>query len=147
MYPKKTISLYISYTLKSQLRNLNTDFTSVNCLFRSVKVAKNAELDKYRLSGCTIEFDYRSEFLLPNGSMEKNFIIFGPDMSSSVHVNNNEKDILILDEWPTQEIDDTTLATEAKYPINFTQSGKRFPLGLYYYGSHSFLFINATKIY
>ena len=98
MYPKKTINLYISYTLKSQLRNLNTDFTSVNCLFRSVKVAKNAELDKYRFSGCTIEFDCRSEFLLPDGSMEKNFIIFGPDMSSSVHVNNNEKDILILDE-------------------------------------------------
>ena len=31
--PKKVINLYISYTLNSQLRNLNTDFTLTNCLF------------------------------------------------------------------------------------------------------------------
>ena len=34
--PKKVIDLYISYTLGSQLRNLNTDFTLGNCLFGSV---------------------------------------------------------------------------------------------------------------
>ena len=129
--PPKIINLYISYTLNSQLRNLNTDFTSGNCLFRSVKVAKNAELDKYKFSSCTIGFDSPSEFLLPDGSMEKKFIIFGADMSSSVHVDNNGKDILILGEGPTQESYDTTLTTEAKYPINFIQSGKRFVLGLY----------------
>ena len=47
-------------------------------------------------------------------------------MSSSVHVNNKGKDILILGEGPTQELDDTTLTAEAKYSINFTQSGKRY---------------------
>ena len=47
-------------------------------------------------------------------------------MSSSVHVDHNGKDILILGAEPTQELHDTTLAAEAKYPINFTQSGKRF---------------------
>ena len=47
-------------------------------------------------------------------------------MSSSVHVDKQEKDILILGEGPTQGFDDTTLRAEAKYPINFTQSGKRF---------------------
>ena len=41
-------------------------------------------------------------------------------MSSSVHVDNENKDILILGEGSTQELDDTTLTTEAKYPINFT---------------------------
>ena len=30
-------------------------------------------------------------------------------MSSSVHVDNKGKNILILGEWTTQELDDTTL--------------------------------------
>ena len=47
-------------------------------------------------------------------------------MSSSVHIDNKNKDILILDERPTQRLDDTTLTAEAKYPINVTQPGKRF---------------------
>ena len=79
--------------------------------------------------------------------MGENVIIFGADMSSSVHVDNKGKDILILGEGPTQGLDDTTLTAEAKYPINFTQSGKRFVLSLHYNGSNSFLFVNATKVY
>ena len=44
-------------------------------------------------------------------------------MSSSVDIDNKEKDIFILGEGTTQGLDDTTLTAEAKYPINFTQSG------------------------
>ena len=47
-------------------------------------------------------------------------------MSSSVYADNNGKDILILGEGPTQGLDYATLTAEAKYPITFTQSGKRF---------------------
>ena len=47
---------------------------------------------------------------------------------SSVHLDNKNKGILILGEGPTQGLDDTTLTAEAKYHINFTQSGKRFVL-------------------
>ena len=43
---KKVINLYISYTLSSQFRNLYADFTLGNCLFVSVKVTLNADLDK-----------------------------------------------------------------------------------------------------
>ena len=43
---KKVINLYISYILNPWLRNLNTDFTLKNCLFGSVKLTKNADLDK-----------------------------------------------------------------------------------------------------
>ena len=68
-------------------------------------------------------------------------------MSSSVHLNNKNKDILILGEEPTQGLDDTTLTEEAKYPINFTQSGKRFVLSQHYNISTSSLSFNATKIY
>ena len=66
-------------------------------------------------------------------------------MSSSVH--NKNKNILILGERPTQGLDDTTLTAEAKYPINFTQAGKRFVLSLNYIGKNSFLFVNAIEIY
>ena len=66
-------------------------------------------------------------------------------MSSSVHIDNKRKDILIVCEGPPQGSDDTTLTAEAKYTINFTQSEKRFALSLHYYGSNSFLFANATN--
>ena len=68
-------------------------------------------------------------------------------MSSSVHADNNGKDILILGKGPTHALNDTTLTAEEKYPINFTQSGKRFVLSLHYNRSNSFLFVNATKVY
>ena len=62
--------------------------------------------------------------------------------------DNKNKNILILGERPTQGLNDTTLTAEAKYPINFTQSGKkRFVLSLHYNLRISFLFLNATKIY
>ena len=53
----------------------------------------------------------------------ENFYCFEADMSSSVHVDDKEKDILIL--GTTQGLGGTTLTVEAKYPINFIQSGKR----------------------
>ena len=68
-------------------------------------------------------------------------------MSSSAHVDNKGKDILILGEGPTQGLDDATLTAEAKYPINFTQSGKRFVSSLNCNGSKNFLFVNDTKVY
>ena len=80
-------------------------------------------------------------------SWEKNVIIYGADLSSSVHIYNKIKDFLILGERPIQELDDTTLTAEVKYPSNFTQPRKRFVLSLHYNGSNSFLFVNATKIY
>ena len=64
--------------------------------------------------------------------MGKNVIIFGADMSSSVNIDNKNKDTLILDEGPTQGLDDTTLTAEAIYPFNFTQSNKRCVLNLHY---------------
>ena len=68
-------------------------------------------------------------------------------MSSSVYFDNKGKDILIFVEGTNQGLDDTTLKAEAKYSINFTQSGKRFVLSLHYNGRNSFLFVNATKVY
>ena len=67
-------------------------------------------------------------------------------MTSSVHIDNKEKSILILDKGITQGLNQT-LATEALYSINFTRSGIKFCWSLHCNGSNSFLFVNVTKIY
>ena len=59
-------------------------------------------------------------------------------MSSSMHIDNKNKDILILAERPTQGSDDMTLTAEAIYPINFTQPNKGLALSLHYNGSNNF---------
>ena len=118
-----------------------------NCLLGSVKLTKNVDPDEYKYSGYGIWFDSRSEFSLSDGSVGKNVIIFGADMSSSVHIDNKSKDILTFGEESKQGVDDTTLTEEYKYAINLTQPGKRFVSHLHYNGSNSFLFVNATTIY
>ena len=64
-----------------------------------------------------------------------------------MHIDNKDNDILILGEEPTPRLDDTTLAAEAKYPINFTNPRKKLVVSLDYKGSDSFLIVSATKIY
>ena len=86
-------------------------------------------------------------FHLQMEAWEKMLLCFWTDMSSSVHIDNKNKDTLILGEEPTQGLYDTTLTAEAKYPINFRQSIKRFVLSLHYNESNSFLFVNATELY
>ena len=56
----------------------------------------------------------KGNFILTDG-FGKNCIIFGVDMSSSVHVDNKEKYILILGEGPTQGLDGTTPTAEKNY--------------------------------
>ena len=75
---------------------MNSDFTLKDCLFWGVKLAKNAYVNKYAYNGYEIGFNSPSEFSLPDGSIGKNVIVFGVDMSSSVHIDNKKKDILIL---------------------------------------------------
>ena len=39
-------------------------------------------------------------------------------MSSSLHIDDKKRDILILGRGPVQGLDDTTLTAEAKYSFN-----------------------------
>ena len=68
-------------------------------------------------------------------------------MSSSVHIDNKGKDILILGKDPRQRLDNTNLTAEAQYSVNFSRSNRKFCLSLHYFGSNSLLFVNDTKIY
>ena len=109
-----------------------------------MKLTENADLDKCKHSKYSIGFDSRSEFSFADGSLGKN-VILGAGMSSPAHIDNKNKDILILGKGPTQGLDDTTLTAVAKYSINFMQPRKRFVLSLHYNKSNSFLFVNGTK--
>ena len=69
--PKKVTNLYIFYTLHPQLRNLNIDFTLGDCLFGSVKLTKNTDIDKYKYTGYGLGFDSRSQFHLQMEALKK----------------------------------------------------------------------------
>ena len=64
-------------------------------------MTKNINIDKYGYSGYGIEFDRRSSFSFPGGGFGQNVLIFGADMSSSAHIDNKKKDILVLGNGPT----------------------------------------------
>ena len=70
-------------------------------------------------------------------SPKSNVINFGVDMSSSVHVDNKKKGILILGKGPTKGFEHILTAAKM-YSINFTVTKNTFCLGLHY---------NGTEIY
>ena len=79
------------------------------------------DCDKYNYSESGIGFDAGGSFLLSNSSgFVKNMIIFRAEMSSTRHIDNKKKAILILGNDPTVGLDDTTLTPDKEYLINFT---------------------------
>ena len=112
------VNIYIVYELCVSGSNIN-DPTLKNGLFGLVTLTKNADIDKHGYSGYGIRFDRQSTFSFPGGGLGQNVIIFGVDMSSSAHIDNKKKDILVLGKGPTQGLEHT-LTAEKMYSINFT---------------------------
>ena len=73
-------------------------------------------------------------------------MIFGADVSSSIHIDNKKKDILLLGRGPRQGLE-STLTAEKMYSISFTVTRKKFCLSLHYNGANNDLFVNGTEIY
>ena len=67
-------------------------------------------------------------------------------MSSSVHIDNQKKNILILGKGPTQRLEHTR-TSENICSINFTVAKTKFCLSLHYNGANNYLFVNGTEIY
>ena len=65
-------------------------------------------------------------------------------MSSSAHIDNRKKDILVFGKGPTQGLEHT-LTAERMHSINFTVTKKK--VCLHYNGVNSYLFVNITEIY
>ena len=139
------MKIYIVYELGASTSH-SSDPTLKNCLFGAVTLTKNADIEKYKYSGYGIGFDRRSSFSFPGGGFGQNVLIFGVDISSSIHIDNKNKNILVLGRGPTQGLE-STLTVEKMYSINFTTSKKRFCLSLHYNGANSYLFVNGTEIY
>ena len=80
----------------------NSDPALKNSLFGAVTLTKNTDIDKYGCSGYGIGVDRRSSFPFPGSGFGHNVLIFGVNMSSSSHIDNKKKDILVLGKGPTQ---------------------------------------------
>ena len=142
----KVVNIYIVYSLGASSSDYS-DPTTKNCSFGAVTLTRNADIDRYRYSGYGISFDRRGSFSFPGGGSAQNVIIFGADMSSSPHIDNKGKDILILGIGLMQGLGEDSLTAEKMYSINFTVTNVQFCLSLHYNGANSYLFVNGTEIY
>ena len=106
-------------------------------MFGAVSLTKKVNIDKHNYSGYGIGFDRKGKFSFGNG-FGRNVIIFGGDMSSSVHTNNKTRRILVLGKDFIQGIDNTTIYAEKLHSNNFTKTNTKFCLSLHYNGGNSY---------
>ena len=140
----KKVNIYIVYESTGSTSH-SDDSTLKSYLFGAVVLTKNTDIDKYRYSGYRVGFDRKSSFSFPGRGFGQNVLIFGADMSSSTHIDNNKKEILVLGKRPTERLEHT-LTAEKMYSLTFTVAKKRFCLSLHHNGENSYLFVNGKEI-
>ena len=125
------INIYCVYEVQPIVSSRDTTFTIQNALFGAMQITKNADNSKNNYKGYGICFDERSQFghtITEGGRAHTinggNVLIFGVDMSFSVHATNRGNNIDIMGDGVTQGIHDTTLYVEKNYYRNFTDPGK-----------------------
>ena len=127
-------------------------FTVQNALFSVMEITKNADTSKYNCKGYGIYFDEGGTFghTIREGNFDhttnaRNVLIFGTDMSFSVHATNRANNMYVMGGAFVQGINDTTMYAEKKFYRNFTDPGKEFVLSLHYNGDNSYLFANGRQ--
>ena len=118
------INIYCVYKLDPIASSRDATFTVQvqNALFGAMQITKNAtDNSKNNYKGCGICFDERSEFghTITEGGFAHNtdarkLLIFGADMSFSVHKTNRANHIYLMGTGVTQGINDTTIYAEKK---------------------------------
>ena len=141
---KKVVNIYIFYELGASSSH-DSDSTIKSFLFGAVTLTENADIENYKYSAYGIGFERKSSFSFTGGEFGQNVLIFGVDMSTSIHIDNKKKDILVLGMGPTQGLE-STITEEKMYSVNFTVTKKKFCLSLHYNGENSYLFVNGTEI-
>ena len=147
------INISCVYEIQPISSSRDTSFTIQNALFGAMQITKNAtDNSKNNCKEYGICFDERSQFghTITEGGFThttngRNVLIFGADMSFSVHATNRANHIYLMGEGLTQGIHDTTLYVEKNYYRNFTDPGKKFVLSLHYNGDDSYLFVNGRQ--
>ena len=149
---KNVINIYIVYKLDPIASSRDTTFTIENALFGAMQIAKNADNSKNNYKGYGICFDERNEFghtITEGGRAHttdaRNVLIFGADMSFSVHATNRANHIYVMVTGLTQGIHDTTLYAEKNFYRKFTDLSKKFMLSVHYNGDDSYLFVNGRQ--
>ena len=135
------VNIYIVYKV---IKNYNISSYPTLENFGSVSLTKHVDIDQYKYSGYGNGFDRKREFSFGHG-FGRNVIIWGADMSCSVHANNRTKNILDLGKDFIQGLNNTTIYAEKLYSINFTKTNTKFYL--HYNEANSYLFVNGTKIH
>ena len=128
------INIYCVYKLDPIASSRDTSFTIQNALFGAIQITKNAtDYSKNNCKGYGICFDERSQFghtITEDGRAHttngRNVLIFGVDVSFSVHATNRANSIYVMGDGVTQGIHDTTLYVEKNYWRNFTYPGKTY---------------------
>ena len=136
------VNIYIVYEI-SKTYNISSYPTSEKSLFGAVSLTKHSDIDQYKYPDYGIGFDRKGEFSFGSRGSGRNVIMFGTDMSSSVHANNKTRNILVLGKYFIQGIDGTTIYAEKMYSINFTENNKKFCLSLHYNKDNRYLFVNS----
>ena len=147
------INIYCVYEIQPISSSRDTSFTIQNALFGTMQITKDAnDNSKNNYKGYDICFDERSQFghTITEGGFThttngRNVLIFGADMSSSVHATNRANHIYLMGEGLTQGVNDITIYVEKNYYRNFTDPGKKFVLSLHYNGNDSYLFVNGRQ--
>ena len=147
------INIYCVYELQPISSLTDTSFTIQNALFGAMQITKDpTNNSKNNYKGYSLCFDERSNFshtITQDGrqrtSNGKNVLIFGADLSSSIHATNRANHIYCFGEGLTQGINDTTIYAEKNYYRNFTEHGEKFVLSLHYNGDDSYLFVNGRQ--
>ena len=150
---KNVVNIYLVYKLDPLASTRDKSFTIQNALFGAMKITKNAtDNSKINYKGYGICFDERSEFghtITEGGHAHitdaRNVLIFGADMSFSVHATNRANHIYLMGTGLTQGINDTTIYSEKNFYRNFTDFGKKVILSLHYNGDNSYLFVNGRQ--
>ena len=150
---KNIVNIYIVYKLDPIASTRDTSFTIQNALFGAMQITKNAtDNSKNNYKGYGICFDEKSDFdhTITVGGFShttdaRNVLIFGVDMSFSVHTTNRANNIYLMGRGFTQGINATMIYVEKNFYRNVTDPGKKFVLSLHYNGDDSYLFINGRQ--
>ena len=94
--PRNAVKFIYCLWVRWIVPRLNANFPLKSCLLGAVKLTKNADPHKYYHSRYGIGFDFCSLWLFPDFDWSKNVFLFGVDNSSSAHIDNKKKDILVL---------------------------------------------------
>ena len=117
-------NIYIVYKLDTINNTRNTDYSIQNALFGAVKITKNEDISKNKYEGYGIYFDEGGMFTNGNITNGRNVIIFGADMSFSIHANNRANNVYVVGDFLVQGINGTSIYAEKIYSKNFTEPGK-----------------------